>query len=182
MSEGGNYLSVDELGKYSLKELTTIHNGLSLHPVENEFTHKDRATLRVVQLKVTQDQADQVLSGKVPETKNDQPDSMTKDEEEMAASAARKRSKTKSKTRKRKAPAKRKTSKKSSGRRGRAPKYGDNAKIKVLAKENPFRDGSKAAKNFKVYKTGLTVGDYVAKGGDRSSLKFDVGRKFISVS
>ena len=49
-----------------------------------------------------------------------------------------------------------------SGRR--RSKFPDDAKITVLTKENPCREGSMAHKKFSLFKTGMTVGDYLALG------------------
>ena|SRR3990167_5589071 len=68
------------------------------------------------------------------------------------------------------------------GKPGRKPKISDDAKITVLAKKNPRREGSKAFKRFTLFRTGMKVGDYIKKGGKRSFLRASLRRKHISVS
>lgn len=63
--------------------------------------------------------------------------------------------------------------------RGRKPNIGGDAKIKVLAKENPKR-GS-AAERFALYKNGMTVDEYIAAGGTRADVNWDTKQGFIEV-
>lgn len=65
-----------------------------------------------------------------------------------------------------------------------AARFDDSAKIVLLVKENPRREGSKAWKYFELYrKPGMTVGKYAAAGGDRGYLKNDAGkRKLIRIA
>lgn len=67
----------------------------------------------------------------------------------------------------------------SAGRRGRLPTYGDDAKIKLLVKENPKKAG--AAERFALYKNGMTLGEYFAAGGKRADINWDVKMQFIEV-
>lgn len=67
-----------------------------------------------------------------------------------------------------KTPAK-KAAKKGGGA-GRKPTISDDAKITVVAKENPMRDGSQAYKWFALLKTGMTFGDALKKGISRPYL------------
>jgi len=60
--------------------------------------------------------------------------------------------------------------------------YPESAKIKILAEENPKKEGSKAYDVFKLYKDGSTVGDFLAAGGSYQDIAYNVGRAFISVS
>lgn len=53
--------------------------------------------------------------------------------------------------------------------------------ITVVAKENPRRQGSKTYDIFKLYKTGMKVKDFVAKGGRVVDVKADLDRGHISV-
>lgn len=46
---------------------------------------------------------------------------------------------------------------------GRKASYGEDAKIKILAKENPCRANTNAHAMFAALKDGMTVGDYVKK-------------------
>jgi len=68
------------------------------------------------------------------------------------------------------------------GKRGRAAKYPDEAKITLLAKENPKREGSASHKRFGLYKTGMTVGEFISKGGTLADVAWDARKNFISVS
>ena len=72
--------------------------------------------------------------------------------------------------------------KKTSGKRGRKPSVQDNAKITLLVKANPRREGTKAHKRYSLYKTGMTVGDYLKKGGSRGSLRKDLKLKRVKVT
>lgn len=80
------------------------------------------------------------------------------------------------------APAK-KTAKKAeaaeAGARGRAPNIAGTAKIKLLTKENPKR--AAAAERFALYKNGMTVDEYIAAGGKRADVNWDVAQGFIEV-
>jgi hypothetical protein len=55
-------------------------------------------------------------------------------------------------------------------------------KIKVVAKENPKREGTAAHKKFKLYKDGMTVEQFIAKGGTLSCARHDVAHGFIKLS
>lgn len=62
---------------------------------------------------------------------------------------------------------------------GRKSAFGDSMKITLIAKENPKR--AKAAERFALYKTGMTIGDYIAAGGTMADVRWDVKQNFISV-
>ncbi len=68
-----------------------------------------------------------------------------------------------------------------SGARGPAPLYADDGKIKVLAAENPKRAGTASHARFELYSGVKTVADYVAAGGRRADLDWDVQHKFVEV-
>lgn len=55
------------------------------------------------------------------------------------------------------------------------------AEILVLSEKNPKRPSSKAYQRFDLYKTGMTVGDFIKAGGTYGDLAWDADRKFISV-
>ena len=55
-------------------------------------------------------------------------------------------------------------------------------KIKVLAKENPYREGTKGAGWFGAYKTGMTVQAAMEAGVPRHHLRFDMKHKNISIA
>jgi hypothetical protein len=65
------------------------------------------------------------------------------------------------------------------GKRGRAAKFSDDAKIKVVVEGNPKR--GTAAKRFELYKTSKTVGDYLAAGGLKADVNWDAGKGWITV-
>jgi hypothetical protein len=56
------------------------------------------------------------------------------------------------------------------------------AKITVLAEKNPRREGSKTFKKFALYETGMTVAEFVSKGGRLIDVKADLERGHIAVS
>lgn len=59
--------------------------------------------------------------------------------------------------------------------------YPEDAKIKVLVKENPKKAGSKSAARFEGYAGAKTVGDALANGVTYQDIAYDVGRQFITV-
>lgn len=68
--------------------------------------------------------------------------------------------------------------------------FADDAKIRIVAKENPKRPGTKAHKLFSIYRPGMTVAQYrdavVALRGvrprrARSSLRYDVRHGYVAV-
>ncbi len=75
--------------------------------------------------------------------------------------------------------------KKAAGKVAKAakPRGGELAskKIKLLVKENPFRDGSIKAKRFAQYKNGITVGEYLSKV-DFNTIKVDLENKLIALA
>jgi hypothetical protein len=66
-------------------------------------------------------------------------------------------------------------------RKPRAVKNADSV-IKVLVEENPKRKGSEAHARFAKYKDGMTVDEFLKKGGRTIDLNYDVAHKFISLS
>ena len=64
------------------------------------------------------------------------------------------------------------------GRKGSFPL---DAKITVIAKENPKRKGSEAEKLFKLYETGQTVSEALAAGLRWRDLRWDSEAKFIGI-
>lgn len=72
-------------------------------------------------------------------------------------------------------PGKKAAAKKENGaKRGRPLVFAPDAKIKLLTKENPFREGSNSHKVFGMYKSGMTVAEFekaVAKGSWESTPK-----------
>lgn len=59
--------------------------------------------------------------------------------------------------------------------------YPEDAKLKVLATENPKKKGSKSAARFEGYTGATTVGDALAKGVTYQDIAYDIGRGFIAV-
>jgi len=57
----------------------------------------------------------------------------------------------------------------------------DSAKITLLAESNPKREGSAAHGRFALYKSGMTVSEYLAAGGTRSDLRWDAARNFVRI-
>jgi hypothetical protein len=55
------------------------------------------------------------------------------------------------------------------------------AKIKLLVKGNPKREGGKSAKRFSAYKDGMTVQEALKAGLKAADLKYDESKKFIAV-
>lgn len=66
-------------------------------------------------------------------------------------------------------------------RRGRQPSWGVDAKIKILVDKNPKREGSKAHDQFKLYKDGMTIKEFLTKGGTSASLGWDSAHKLIEI-
>lgn len=64
--------------------------------------------------------------------------------------------------------------------RNNGPKVAGDAKITLLRKDNPKRGAS--ADRYKLYKSGMTVDDYVKAGGFRADIAWDMEREFIKVS
>lgn len=65
------------------------------------------------------------------------------------------------------------------GTRGRQPNVAGTAKIKILVKDNPKR--AAAAERYALYKNGMTVDEYIAAGGKRADINWDVLQGFIEV-
>lgn len=74
-----------------------------------------------------------------------------------------------------------KAAKAGAAKRGRAGAYALDAAIKVLVKDNPKREGTRAHKMYPKYATSKTVGDYLKAGGQWSDLRWDAEKKFISI-
>lgn len=56
-----------------------------------------------------------------------------------------------------------------------------NAKIKLLVKENPKR-GEKSKKAFALYRDGMTVGEFLKKGGTSADISWDTRHDFIKLT
>jgi hypothetical protein len=66
-------------------------------------------------------------------------------------------------------------------RPGRKPEYGDDDLIATVVKENPKKEGTKAHERFALYKKGMTVAEFIAAGGNRADLAWDVEHEFITI-
>lgn len=81
------------------------------------------------------------------------------------------------------AKAKKKTAKKRAAKTGGARKsaFSPDAKIKVLKKENPRREGTRAHKMFEKYSSGMTVAEALKKGVTTKDLRWDIHDGNISI-
>ena len=59
-------------------------------------------------------------------------------------------------------------------------KYDRDAKIQVVVAKNPKREGSAGYKRFGLYKTGMTIRDFLIAGGKTIDLDWDRERGFIA--
>ena len=65
---------------------------------------------------------------------------------------------------------------------GRTRRYAQkDAIITVLAEKNPKRNGTLAYDRFELYRTGMTVGDYVNAGGRTGDVNYDEAQGFIAL-
>lgn len=55
-------------------------------------------------------------------------------------------------------------------------------KITLLSKENPKREGTASFDRFKLYKNGMTVGDYLDAGGTMGDIGWDQKQEYIKLS
>ncbi len=77
------------------------------------------------------------------------------------------------------APAKKAKTEATNGAQGRAPNIAGTAKIKVLTEKGANPKRGTAAARFDLYKNGMTVDEYIAAGGKRADVNWDVGQGFI---
>lgn len=59
--------------------------------------------------------------------------------------------------------------------------YPEELSLKLLAKENPKKAGSKSAERFEGYNGANTVGDALRNGVKYQDIAYDISRKFIEV-
>ena len=64
----------------------------------------------------------------------------------------------------------------------RSKRYQRDQKVKLLVDSNPKQIGSKSYKRFNIYYNGITVGEFLDKGGITIDLKWDVEHNFIKIS
>lgn len=57
----------------------------------------------------------------------------------------------------------------------------DNSVITVLVSQNPKRPGSKSHARFEHYETGITVDEFVRRGGTIADVKHDTSKNFIKL-
>jgi hypothetical protein len=115
----------------------------------------------------------------LPPTSDDIPSSGEQDEEnDMAKKPARANSRSKVKK-----GAKTRVAKKTAGepKARTAGGFDPEAKITLITKENPRREGTRAHKIYALYTKCKTVGDFTEKGGAGKDLKWDVDHKNIKV-
>lgn len=93
------------------------------------------------------------------------------------APAKRKRAPAKKTAKKAKAAPK----KEATGARGRAPNFADNAKIKMVTRENPCREGTSAHEYFETAKASRTFGAYREAGGNLKYLYSFVERELVTI-
>lgn len=149
-----------------------------------------RKTARVAAGKAGEDEAAAVAAIPLPELEGYEPlaaeaEKVDAETGEVTAAVdkpakAEKKAKKEKKAKPEKAP--KASKKKGAGEsRGRPGSFTPEAKITVLAKENPKRKGSNAEKLFKLYKTGQTVAEALKLGVRWRDLRWDAKEKFISV-
>ena len=78
--------------------------------------------------------------------------------------------------------AKAKKAKKPATNGKRQRKFSDDQKITLLVEGNPRRKGSATYKIYALYKDGMTVGQFLQKGGRLVDVAADVERKHIKVA
>lgn len=61
-------------------------------------------------------------------------------------------------------------------------RYTQSSIITVKVSANPKRKNTLAAKRFELYKSGMTIADYVKAGGRTGDINYDVIAGFITVS
>jgi len=79
------------------------------------------------------------------------------------------------------APAKKEGAAPKTNGAGRHGKFADDAKIKIIAKDNPFREGSKAAERFSALKSGMTVKEAKKVGATSVDLQANVNRGYLEI-
>ena len=63
----------------------------------------------------------------------------------------------------------------------KSKRYQRDQKVKLLVDSNPKQIGSKSYKRFNIYYNGITVGEFLDKGGLTIDLKWDVEHNFIKI-
>lgn len=65
--------------------------------------------------------------------------------------------------------------------RQRSRSIPEHAVITVLSEGNPKRPGSASFERFKLYRTGMTVGDFLRGGGKREDISWDRNHEYIKL-
>ena len=102
-------------------------------------------------------------------------DSKTEDKAVKADKPAKAAKSTKPAKAEKKAPAKKEKAEK-------AEKGPDTRKLTLVTKENPKREGSKAAATYELYKKAKTVQDFLDAGGSKADIAYDVKAGHIKVA
>jgi hypothetical protein len=178
-----------DFGAASLNELVRVHNALvgelnTIHnqdrPVRMSFPNKHSAISSCEHLWLEIIRQRHLLTkgpnGAKQERKMNDTEVMDEVVEESEVTETqtpkRKRAAPKAKAKKAAAPVKAKTKGKKAPvvaektGRGRQPLFADNAKIKLLVKENPAREGTSSHEFFETAKAAKTFGAYRANGGN----------------
>lgn len=53
--------------------------------------------------------------------------------------------------------------------------------IKILVEANPKREGSKSRERFAIYRNGMTIAQFIEKGGLMADVRYDEDHKFIEL-
>jgi len=61
-------------------------------------------------------------------------------------------------------------------------RYNQNSIITVVATSNPKRKGTLTYTRFELYKTGMTIADYIKAGGRTGDINYDIIAGFITVT
>jgi hypothetical protein len=77
--------------------------------------------------------------------------------------------------------AKKTAPKKAASTKGRNSSF-SGKKITKLSHENPRREGTHGHKSFAAIKNGMTYEAYIAAGGRRNDLAYDVAHKYVKVA
>jgi hypothetical protein len=89
---------------------------------------------------------------------------------------------TKAKSKKKVVAKKSKGAKKTAATSGGRPSSFSGKSLTKLADKNPRREGTHGFKSFSLIKNGMTYEAYLAAGGRRNDLAYDVARKHVKVA
>ncbi len=116
-----------------------------------------------------------------PETKPKKVDKKKPDKKgkDMAKAAKKDKKADKKADKKVDKKADKKADKKTNKRGERQPALDPTARIELIVKKNPRREGTSVHANYAIYKTGMTVKKYLEKGGIAGCLRTDIKRENI---